>query len=82
MLPPLLLDIAAALIGAGILISVINNRMGSVSIGLGSVTVGVVLLSNVPQGWEMVAIGFFGIAVLAGLWMISVGLKRTKGEYS
>lgn len=76
MLPPVLLDIAAALIGAGVLISVINNRIGSVSIGLGSATMGVVLLSNVPRGWEMVALGFFGIAVLAGLWMISVGFKQ------
>ncbi|MCQ8903909.1 MAG: hypothetical protein NQU42_07455 [Methanothrix sp.] len=82
MLSPVLLDIAAALIGAGILISVINNRMGSVSIGIGSVTVGVVLLSNVPDGWEIFALGFFGIAVLAGLWMISVGLKRSGGEHS
>lgn len=76
MLPPVLLDIAAALIGAGVLISVINNRIGSVSIGLGSVAVGVVLLSSIPQGWEIVAIGFFGITVLAGLWMISVGFKQ------
>ncbi len=77
MLPPELLDIAAALIGAGILISVINNRMGSVSIGLGSVTMGTVLLSNVPSGWEIVATIFFGISILAGIWMISLGFKRS-----
>lgn len=78
MLPPLILDVAAVLIGLGLLISIFHSRIGSVAIGLGSVAIGVVLLSSVPDGWEVVAFGFFGLIILAGFWMISVGLKKEK----
>lgn len=78
MLPPLILDVAAVLIGFGLLISIFHSRIGSVAIGSGSVAVGVVLLSSIPEGWEVVAFGFFGLIIVAGLWMISVGLKKER----
>ncbi|HOT08030.1 MAG: hypothetical protein A4E45_00037 [Methanosaeta sp. PtaB.Bin039] len=78
MLPPEILDVAAGLIGLGLLISVLNSRAGSVSMGMGSVMVGAALLSNIPTGWEVVAVGFFGLIIVAGLWMISVGIKKQR----
>jgi hypothetical protein len=76
MLPASILDVAAVLIGLGVLMSVFSARLGSISLGAGSMAVGVVLLSAVPEGWEVAAFIFFGLIILAGAWMISVGMKE------
>jgi hypothetical protein len=78
MLSPLFIDLAAVLMGAGLLLSVIYERAGSIGLGAGSVAVGLALLSTVPEGWELVGYGFFGISLIVGLWMIRIGLKRSK----
>jgi len=76
MLPAAILDFAAALIGLGLLISVVWGRMGTISLGIGSIAVGVVLMSDLPEGWELVGAAFFGLIIIAGVWMISVGIKK------
>ncbi|NYT01281.1 MAG: hypothetical protein GKC10_00750 [Methanosarcinales archaeon] len=77
MLPAAILDLAAGLIGLGLLISVVSGRLGTISLGAGSIAVGVVLISDLPEGWELVGAAFFGMIIVAGIWMISVGIKKT-----
>ncbi len=78
MLSPVILDIAALLMGLGLIVSVISSRAGSISLGVGSVAVGLVLLSSIPSGWEIVGVAFFGMIIVAGLWMIFQGVREMR----
>ncbi len=76
--PPLL--VAAAFIGLGFLVSPIYPRLSVIGIGSGSVIMGAVVLLTIPHGLEAPSLVLFGITVVVGAWMVSVGLKKPAGK--
>ncbi len=71
---PLLL--AAGLIGLGLLAYPVTARASVVLIGAGSVVMGAVVMTELPQGFELQAAVLFGMAVVVGGWMMFVGVKN------
>ncbi|HSD58349.1 MAG TPA: hypothetical protein VLB04_09220 [Methanotrichaceae archaeon] len=76
--PPLL--VAAALIALGLLVTPIYPRLSVIGIGLGSVVMGAVVLFTIPHGLEAPSLILFGITIVVGAWMVSVGLKNPAGK--
>ena len=76
--PPLL--VAAALIALGLLVAPIYPRLSVIGIGLGSVIMGGVVLFTIPHGLEAPSLILFGITIVVGAWMVSVGLKNPAGK--
>jgi hypothetical protein len=76
--PPLLM--AAALIALGLLVAPMYPRLSVVGIGFGSVVMGGVVLFTMPHGLEAPSLILFGITVVVGAWMVSVGLKKPAGK--
>ncbi len=76
--PPLL--VAAAFIALGMLFTPIYPRLGVIGIGSGSVIMGAVVLFTIPYGLEAPSLVLFGITVIVGAWMVSVGLKKPAGK--
>ena len=68
--------VSALLILLGMLVTPISARLGVIGIGAGSVTLGAVAIKDLPMGLEIPTIFLFGITVVVGLWMVSVGLKK------
>jgi hypothetical protein len=67
---------SAALILLGLLVTPLSARLGVIGIGAGSVILGLVAIKDLPMGFEVQTIVLFGITVVVGLWMVSVGLKE------
>ena len=67
---------SALLILLGMLVTPISARLGVIGIGAGSVILGAVAIKDLPMGLEIQTIFLFGITVVVGLWMVSVGLKK------
>ena len=72
--PPLLL--AAALMAIGLLLYPFSARLAVAGIGAGSVIMGIVVLAQLPKGFEMQAAVLFGIAVIVGGWMVYIAVKN------
>ena len=71
---PLLL--AAAFIALGFLIYPLTARVGVMSMGAGSVIMGMVVLVGLPNGLAIESLVLFGFTVVVGLWMVYVGVKN------
>ena len=71
---PLLL--AAAFIALGFLIYPLSARVGVMSMGAGSVIMGMVVLIDLPNGLAIESLVLFGFTVVVGLWMVYVGVKN------
>ncbi|HRU76318.1 MAG: hypothetical protein WAV83_01945 [Methanothrix sp.] len=71
---PLLL--AAAFIALGFLIYPLTARVGVMSMGTGSVIMGMVVLIDLPNGLAIESLVLFGFTVVVGLWMVYVGVKN------
>lgn len=71
---PLLL--AAAFIALGFLIYPLTARVGVMSMGTGSVIMGMVVLVGLPNGLAIESLVLFGFTVVVGLWMVYVGVKN------
>lgn len=76
MLPSSLLIAGMILISAGVLAGAMSPKLGVMGMGSGSVAIGIFLLSDVPKGFEIHAVIFFGSLVLIGIWMFAVGIKE------
>ncbi len=72
--------IAAALIAIGFLVYPFSARLSVISIGMGSVIMGIEVLLNHPVGLQPQSIILFGITILVGAWMMFVGLKKPAGK--
>jgi hypothetical protein len=68
--------VAAVLALLGLLVTPISHRLGVIGIGAGSVILGTVAIRDLPMGFEIQTIVLFGITIVVGLWMVSVGLKK------
>ena len=73
--------ISALLILLGLLVTPISSRMGVIGIGAGSVIMGIVAIKDLPMGFDIKTVVLFGISVVVGLWMVSIGLKKEPGSY-
>jgi hypothetical protein len=76
MLSSTLLIAGMVLISAGALAGAMSPKLGVIGMGSGSVAMGIFLLSDVPEGFEIHAAIFFGSLVLIGIWMFAVGIKE------
>lgn len=72
--------IAAALIAIGFLVYPFSARLSVIGIGLGSIVMGIEVLMNHPSGLQLQSLILFGIAILVGVWMMFVGLKKPAGK--
>ena len=68
--------VAAALIALGFIAYPISARAGVLAIGAGSVIMGGVVLTELPQGMELPTAALFGITVVVGAWMMYVAVKN------
>jgi hypothetical protein len=75
-----LLLVAAALMALGVLVYPLSARLSVIGIGAGSILMGVEAIRTHPHGFELPGLFLFGIAVLVGLWMVMVGLKKPAGK--
>jgi hypothetical protein len=72
--------ISALFIALGFLVYPISARLSVIGLGIGSVIMGVVVITDLPQGFEIQTLTLFGITVVVGAWMVSVGLKEQKRD--
>lgn len=72
--PPLLA--ATFLIALGVALILLSARYGIICIGAGSIIMGLVILADLPKGFELQGIILFGLVIVVGAWMIAVGLKQ------
>ncbi len=72
--PPLLA--ATFLIALGVALIPLSARYGIICIGAGSIIMGLVMLADLPKGFELQGIILFGLVIVVGAWMIAVGLKN------
>ncbi|HON36547.1 MAG TPA: hypothetical protein PLY52_09615 [Methanothrix sp.] len=68
--------LAAAFIALGFLIYPLTARVGVMSMGTGSVIMGMVVLIDLPNGLAIESLVLFGFTVVVGLWMVYVGVKN------
>jgi hypothetical protein len=67
---------AAFMIALGVALVPLSARLGIIFIGAGSIIMGLVVLADLPKGFELQGIILFGLVIIVGAWMIAVGLKR------
>lgn len=67
---------AAILIALGLLITPLSSRLGVVGIGIGTILMGGAVLLDLPKGFEIQAAVLFGMPIVVGIWMVSVGLRE------
>ena len=72
--PPLVA--ATFMIALGVALIPLSARHGIIFIGAGSIIMGLVILSDLPKGFELQGIILFGLIIVVGAWMIAVGLKQ------
>lgn len=67
---------AAFMIALGVALLPLSVKYSIISIGAGSIVMGLVMLSDLPRGFELQWIVLFGSAIVVGSWMIAVGIRQ------
>jgi hypothetical protein len=68
--------VAAALMAIGLLLYPVSARLAVAGIGAGSMIMGIVVLAELPKGFEMQAAVLFGTAIVVGGWMMFIAVKN------
>lgn len=71
---------ATFLIALGVALLPLSAKHSIICIGAGSIIMGLVMLANLPRGFEVQWIIMFGSAIIVGAWMIVVGIRQPEGK--